>query len=179
METFGNVEALKSSIEKRYQAEIKNAEKDRDKQLAEIAKELKSRLDILESDMKTATNAEVRKAYSMILSEEKLKAKKEFEEKREWLINAVFREAAKKAKDIVHSSGYVDYIKSSMPDEKGLSVVGDSDYYSKFFPGLKVNDDIVGLRFESENVVYDFTLNNIIASKKDILRHEVSRILFS
>ena len=179
MEVFGNVEGLKGSIEKRYSSEIKEVEKQEQKQLAEIDKELKKKLELLDSHMKTLTDSEVKKAHSMILSEEKLKAKKEFEEKRESLINAVFKEAEKQAKKIAHSQDYVDYIKKDMPNETGFSIIGDSVYYKKFFPELKVRKDIVGVKFESEGLVYDFTLNNIIASKKDILRHEVSKVLFN
>ncbi len=179
MEIFGNIEALKGSIEKRYSMDIKNVEKDKEKQLREIDKELKGKLELLRANMKTETDAEVRKVHSMILSEEKLKAKKEFEEKRESLINAVFKDAEKQAKKIVHSKVYVDYIKKDMPKQKGFSMIGDGAYYKKFFPKIKVSKGIVGVKFESEGLVYDFTLNNIITSKKDILRHEVSKTLFS
>ena len=60
----------------------------------------------------------------------------------------------------------------------GIDVTGDGAYYKKEFPELEVDKSIVGIKFESEEVIYDFTLNNMIASKKDILRQEVSKILF-
>jgi vacuolar-type H+-ATPase subunit E/Vma4 len=178
MEVFGNIEALKGAIEKKYSSKIKEIEKQEEKQLEEIDKELKKKLGLLKSHMKTATDAAVKKTYSMILSSEKLKAKKEFEEKRESLIEAVFEEAKEKAKDIVHTQEYIDYVKKNMPKEKGIVVTGDSDYYQKFFPDIKINKNNVGIRFEAKGVIYDFTLDNIINSKKDILRHEVSKVLF-
>ncbi|MBW2981216.1 V-type ATP synthase subunit E [Candidatus Woesearchaeota archaeon] len=179
MQVFGNVESLKKAIENKYSSIIKDAEKEKQKQLAEIDKELKKKLELLKSHMKTETDAEVKKTTSMILSAAKLKAKKEFEEKREAIIESVFEGAEKKARDIAHSKDYTDFVKKSMPNTKGLSVAGDSDYYSKVFPELKVDKNIIGVKFESEKLVYDFTLDSIIASKKDILRHEVSKILFS
>ncbi len=179
MEIFGNVEALKGVIERKYSSEINKITKEREKQLAGIDKELKEKIELLISHMKTATDAEVKKAYSMILSGERLKAKKEFEEKRESLISAVFKEAEKRAKKIVHTKDYVDFVKKNMPKEGEFLVVGDSDYYKQFFNGLKVDKNIVGLRFESEGVLYDFTPGNEISSKKDVLRQEISKELFS
>ena len=179
MEVFGNAEALKGAIEKKYSSKIKDVEKDRDKQLAEIDKELKKKLELLRSRMKTTTDADIKKTYSMILSSEKLKAKKEFEEKREALIESVFEKAGKKAKKIAHSKEYIDFVKKNIPKEKNLVVIADGDYYKKDFPKLKIDKKIVGLRFESEGLIYDFTLDNLIASRKDVLRYEVSKLLFS
>lgn len=179
MEIFGNIEALKGAIEKKYLAEIKKIEKEKEKQLAEIDKELKKKLALLKSHMKTVTDAEVKKTHLMILSREKMKAKKEFEERREALIDAVFKEAEKKAKEIAHSKEYMDYVKANMPAEENLLVTGDSEHYKNLFPNLKVDKNIVGLKFESKSLVYDFTLDNMIGAKKDILRHEVSKVLFS
>lgn len=179
MEIYGNVEALKGAIEKKYSSKIKEVEKETEKQLAEIDKELKKKLELLKARMKTTTDAEVKKTHSMILSSEKLKAKKEFEEKREALIDEVFKKAEKKALKIAHSKEYMDYVKSNVPEKEGIDAIGDGEYYKKEFPKLKVDKSIVGIKFESEGVIYDFTLNNIIASKKDVLRQEVSKILFS
>lgn len=179
MEVFGNVEALKGAIKKKYSAEIKKVEEDRNRQLAEVDKELKKKLELLSSHMKTAIDAEVKKTHSMILSEEKLKAKKEFEEKRESLIEAVFKEAEKKAKKIAHSREYIDFVKENIPKEEGFLIIGDGDYYKKLFPKLEVDKNIIGLRFEAEGLVYDFTLDDIIEAKKDVLRHEVTKVLFS
>jgi len=179
MEIYGNIEALKSSIEKRYSSEIKKVEEDRKKQVIEIGKELKNQLVLLQSSMKTLINAEVKKAHSMIISEEKLKAKKEFEEKRESLINKVFKEAEKKAKKIAHTKEYLDFVQKNMPKEEGFSIIGDSDYYNKIFPEIDIDKNLIGIKFESEGLVYDFTLNKIIASKRDVLRHEVSKTLFN
>lgn len=178
MEVFGNVEGLKNFIEKRHSSEIELIKLEKEKQLKEADKKLKKELELLRSHMKTLTDADVKKAYSKILSEEKLKAKKVFEEKREAIINSVFAEAEKKAAKIVHTSEYINFVKRNMPQEKGLLVIGDSNYYKKAFPKIKVDKSILGLKFESEGAIYDFTLDNLIASKKEILRQEVSRVLF-
>ena len=179
MEVYGNVEALKKAIEKKYSSMVKDIEKEKAEQLAEIGKELKGKLELLKSHAKTERDAEVKKTSSMISSSAKLSAKKEFEEKREAIIESVFEKAEKKAKDVAHSKEYTNFVKKTMPDAKGLSAKGDSDYYKELFPGLKTDKSIIGVKLEAEGVVYDFTLDSIIASKKDILRHEVSKILFS
>jgi len=179
METFGNIEALKGAIEKKYASKIKEVEKDREKQLKEIEQELNKKLEVLKSRMKTKIDAEVKKTHSMILSEEKLKAKKEFEEKREGMIESVFKEAEKKAKKIAHTKEYMDFVNKNLPEEKDLSIIGDGTYYKETFPELKVDKDLIGLKFESKGIIYDFTLDNIIKSKRDILRQEVSKVLFS
>ena len=178
MEVFGNVEALKGAIENKYSLKIKEVEKEREKQLTEIDNELKKKLMLLMSRMKTETDLEVKKTHSMILSEEKLKAKKEFEEKREELIDNVFKEGEKKAKKIAHTQEYVDYVKANIPQGEDFLIIGDAAYYEKFFPKLKIDKNIVGLKFEAEGIIYDFTLDRIITSKKDTLRHEVSKVLF-
>lgn len=179
MEVFGNVDALKKSIEKKYSLKIKDVEKERDKHLAEIDRDIKKELNLLKSKMKNATDSEVKKMYSIVLSEEKLKSKKEFEEKRESLINSVFEEAKKKARKIAHSKEYLSYVDKNMPKgEKGLSIIGDSDFYKKEFPDLKIDENIIGLKFKSSELTYDFTLDNTINSKRDVLRHEISKILF-
>ncbi len=178
MEIYGNIEALKGAIEKKYSSKIKGIEKETEKQLADIDKELSKELELLKSRMKTTTDAEVKKTHSMILSSEKLKAKKEFEEKRESLIEGVFKKAEKKASKITHSKEYIDYVRSNMPKEQNVRVIGDDAYYKEHFPKLKIDKSIVGIKFELEGLIYDFTLNNIINSKKDILRQEVSKILF-
>ena len=178
MEVYGNVDSLKKAIKNKYSSEIKEVENEKEKQLAEVAKELKKKLELLRSHMKTEIDAEVKKTHSMILSAAKLASKKEFEEKREALIESVFKEAEKKAKEIAHGKEYIDFVKKNMPDVKGLSAIGDSDYYEEFFPELMIDKGIIGVKFESKGVTYDFTLDRIIASKKDILRHEVSKVLF-
>jgi len=179
MEIFGNVEGLKGSIERKYSSKIKQVEKEKEKQLEEIDEELKEKIELLRSKMGTAIGGDVRKTHSMILSEEKLKSKREFEEKRESIINKVFKEAEKKAKKIAHSKAYIDYVKANLPKKGKFSVKCDGAYYKKFFSKLKIDKKLVGLKFESEGLVYDFTLDNIIDSKKDVLRQEVSKVLFS
>lgn len=177
MEVYGNVEALKKAIERKYSSKIKQIEKDKEKQLAEVDKILKKKLDLLKSHMKTETDSAVKKAHSMILSSEKLKAKKEFEEKREALIDSVFKEAEKKAKKVIKTKEYLDYVKSRQPEED-CEIVGCEESYKNDFADIKIDKNVVGMKFKAEGIAYDFSLDNLIDSKKDILRHEVSKVLF-
>jgi vacuolar-type H+-ATPase subunit E/Vma4 len=178
MEAFGNIEGLKKAIQQKYSLKIREVEKERDKELKSIEKDLKKALKLQESRMKTNTDAAAKKTYSMILSSEKLKAKKEFEEKREALIEAVFRNARKQARTVAHSREYVDFVAKNAPKEPGIIIKGDAELYKQTFPELHLDESLLGIKFVSEGVIYDFTLDNMIDSKKDILRQEVSNILF-
>ncbi|MBU0628242.1 MAG: hypothetical protein KKC75_03565 [Nanoarchaeota archaeon] len=178
MQVFGNIGNLKRAIEKKYSDKVKQAEKERDKQLEEIDRELKKKISVMRSHSDTVIETDSKRAFLRILSEERLKAKSEFEAKREKLIESVFKEAAKKAKDVAHSKRYAEYVKSNMPDGDGFSLVGDDKYYMEDFPGIAVEKGAIGIRVESEGMIYDFTLDNIIESKKEALREEVSKALF-
>ncbi len=178
MEVYGNVDALRKAIEKKYSSMVQSIEKDRKQQIDIMLQEAKEKISLLKAHMKTETDSEAKKTSSMALSAAMLSAKKDFEEKREALIESVFGKAAAKSKDIAHSKEYVDFVKKSLGSLKNLSAIGDSDYYKKDFPSIKIDKKITGLKFEAEGVVYDFTLDSMIASKRDILRHEVSKILF-
>ena len=48
----------------------------------------------------------------------------------------------------------------------------------KFGFSPRVDKNIIGIKFKAKEVLYDFSLDGIIASKKDVLRHAVSKILF-
>ena len=179
MEIFGNAQALKKAIEIKYSSKIKKIEEEKEKQLEEIGKELKKKLELLRAHMKTDAEAAAKNAYSIILNREKLKAKKDFEETRESIIESVFNKAENRAKSIAHTNEYIGFVKRNIPEKEKLTAIGDSDYYKKHFPGLKIGKNIIGLKFESENLSYDFAISSLISSKKEMLRHDINKILLS
>lgn len=177
MKVYGNIEALKSSIKKKYSAQIRAIEKDIEKKIKELKKETERKIALIKSRTKTLADLEAKKLYAMLMNEAILKAKRDFEKKREELINKVFDEAYKKAKKIAHTHEYIEYVKRKIPKEE-LEVIGDSPYYEKFFPNLKIDKNVIGLKFKSTNVVYDFSLDSGLKSQKEKLRHIINKILF-
>ncbi len=182
MEIYGNIDALKQSIEKKYADEIKKIEDETSAVIKQLEKEANNKVALINSRISTLTNAEIRKAASKIQSEENLKAKKEFEHKREELINHIFDMALKKSTTIVHSNHYIGFLKKNMPNEsKKYEIIADSKFYTKYFPKTKIEVDntIIGVKFRLGNITYDFTLDGAINAKKDVLRNKVSKTLFS
>lgn len=178
METFGNIDGIKSVIEKKYTLNIDQVLKEKEKKLEEIDNEIRKKLTKLRSKMLSIKDTESKRKYSIILTEEKMKAMKQFQEKREELINSVFAEAEKRAKEITRNEKYIEYVKKNMPKIESFKIVADDDYYQKFFPELEIDKSITGVVFKSGEIIYDFDLNHLVESKKDSLRYELSEILF-
>jgi vacuolar-type H+-ATPase subunit E/Vma4 len=178
METFGNIGGLKAAIEKKYSSRIRTLEKEKEHALKEIEKEVLKKLGELKPKMLLQKETESKRKYSTILTEEKMKAVKSFQEKREELINKVFSEAKKRAKHMVHTEKYAAYVKKNMPSGEDMQMYGDDVYYQKFFPEIKIDKALNGIVCKSRDVIYDFTLDHLMESKKESLRYEVSKILF-
>lgn len=179
MQVYGNISSLKKSIERKYSSQIKAIDKETEKEIEKIKRETEKQIALLKTKMKTSAELEAKKIDSKVMSEVTLKAKRDFEKKREELINKVFDKAHAKAKKVAHSKEYIDYVKKKLPEEEA-EAIGDSAYYKKFFPAikLKIDKNIIGLKFSSANIIYDFTLDSILNSEKDNLRHTISKVLF-
>ncbi len=177
MEVIGNVDMIKGFIEKKYQTEIKQLDKETELEIQRLKEEAKKREALHRSKIKTMTDAESRKAYSKIISEEELKAKRDFEEAREALIGNAFSELGERAKDIAHSKRYLDFVKQKMPKSDGM-IIADSDFYKKYFGDVQVDSSIIGIKFQVDNITYDLSLDGMIESRRDMLRHKVSKSLF-
>lgn len=183
MEVFGNIEALKRAIEKRYENEIKALEEETDKKIQELKKEAEKEIALDKSRIDTLKAAAEKKAYSKVMSEEKLNAKKEFEQKREELINKVFEIAEKEAKKVTRSKEYIAFIKKNIPkvSDKKIEATADSAIYKKCLPSkikIKIDKNITGIKLREGNITYDLTIDEAIRSKKEVLRHKISTILF-
>jgi len=183
MQIYGDITKLKSAIERKYSGEIAKVEKETNNTIREIKAELQKKLEIKKLRAKTATETEEKKAYSKIMSEEKLKAKKEFEQIREELINKVFEEAENMVKEKAKGKRYIEFVRKFVAkyiSGKNAEMVTDSDIYKKHFPKFKtrINKNIVGVRFELNRIVYDLTLDAAIRSKKEQIRQKISKALF-
>ena len=179
MEVYGDVKNLENSIKSRYEEDLKPLKKEADQRIDEIKKATDERLKIMRAQDKIKAEEESKLVYARLVNEEKLKAKREFEETREALVEDVFNEVMKKAGKKAHTKEFLKFIKTSIPKTKEkISAVGDSDYYSSLFKNLKVDKSMVGVKFEVENLIYNFTFDEMMNSKKEQLREAVITALF-
>ncbi|MBN2457915.1 hypothetical protein JXB31_02165 [Candidatus Woesearchaeota archaeon] len=181
MEIYGNVESIKQAIQKKFDDDIKAADNEKKAQIEGIMREAKEKEELISARISTMTESEVKKATSKIKSEEILKAKTEFEQKREEIIDKIFEMAIKNARKLAHEKGYIEMVKKSLPKEQHYELICDSDAYKRSFPKakLKIDKDIIGIKVLAGDVTYDFTIDSEIKSKKDILRNKISGVLFS
>lgn len=180
MQVYGNKEPLMAEIKRRYNKGIEEIEKDTLKEINEIKSEAVAKITNLREKAELVNDSETKKLHSKIISEEKLEAKKEFEEKREKIIEKVFHHTKHEAEKIAHSDDYIKFVEKSVPKkiiEEG-EIFGDSDYYKKRFPELKIKKGITGIQIKTENVLYDLSVDSAIEAKKEQLRDSISKILF-
>lgn len=176
MEILGNIEHIEQSIRQKYEKDIANIKRELEKTIAAKKQESKEQAEIKKSQLSTTTDFEVKKEYSKIVSEENLKAKRDFESAREQLIETVFNEAEKKAEKIAHSKDYIDFVKKRIPEN--CAIIADSDFFKKYFDNIEIDKSIVGIKCKVDNIIYDFSLDGIIKSKRDELRHIITKLLF-
>lgn len=176
METFGDVEGFKKTIEGKYSTEIRKLEEATEERIQELREDYENRFLVTQKQIESETALESSKLAARVKSEKEIHARREFEQKREELIEAVFREVMERALKLAHSKQYVDYVKKRLP--KDAVVVCDSSYYKKAFPKAKVDKSIVGVTAVSGNLVYNFTIDALVESKKEHLRNTAAKTLF-
>ena len=177
MEAKGNIELIKDSIKKKYDKEIEDINQSAKEETKKLEMEAAKKVNEEVDKIKNSSDTESEKAYSRILNEERLKAKAEFEEEREGFIKKVFSEAMDRARDFARKKEYLEFVKSRAPKESFQVIAGDA-FFKEHFDDVEIDENIRGVKFRSKEVLYDLSLDGIMSSKKDILRHEASRILF-
>lgn len=178
MQVFGKAEELKEFMRKKYDSDIKEVGKEHELNAQKAKREIEKEVNALKSKARSQTQREVVQARSKTFSEEKLKAKKEFEKTREELIHTVLVRAEKGLPGLVHSKRYLNYLSKKAKGLKNCEVVADSDYYKKLFPKYTKDPTIIGVKLVSGEVTYDFTLSTAFKANKELLRREVSNVLF-
>jgi vacuolar-type H+-ATPase subunit E/Vma4 len=176
MQIYGNIQALKKGIEEKYAKEIRDIDKDITSQIREINKETDKKVNLMKADQKTVREEEVRKTKSRVMNEEKLKAKKAFEEAREKMIDSVFKDAEKKLGKKANEKAYIDLVKKKIPKD-AQAIVGDA-VLKKHFSNAKMDKTVIGVKFKSENIIYDFSLNGLLESRKEHLRSVITKSLW-
>lgn len=181
MEVFGNAKSLMNEIEHRYNKEIAKLDLETERSLAELKKKAEEEIGFWKSKYDLYCEAEAKKRASRIISEEKLKAKKEYEQVREDLINEVLLLAEKQAGTFAHSKSYIDFVKKNIPPFKEYNVIAGSEKYSQAFPksNIAVDTSIQGIKIEKDGVVYDFSVSSALQSKREALRRTISTTIQS
>lgn len=180
MQVFGKAEELKEFMKKKYDAEIDQLNKENNKQVSYVEADIERELSAMRNKMDAQSHREAEQAKSKTFSEEKLLAKKEFEKTREELIDNVFADIEKALPSLAHSPRYLAYLKKKTKgmDKKKFTVKADGDYYKKLFPKYTKDTSTVGVKMVSGEVTYDFSLTTALEVNKELLRHEVSEVLF-
>jgi vacuolar-type H+-ATPase subunit E/Vma4 len=178
MEVLGNLELLKSEIKKEFSRQFEEYQKE---MLKLFEAEKSSIMEQHEKEMKNLL-AEIRRekktVFKSVLSDEKLEAKKEYEKKREVLINSAFKKAVKKSNKAILSKEYIEMINQFIKNKNDAVLTGCSEEYKKIFPGLNIDKKIDGIVVKAGDSIIDFTYSTFMESKKSELRHKISKILF-
>lgn len=179
METFGDLEGLKKSIETHYRQELdayKQIAKDEHEHAMKKVKKLHAeKMEVL----KKHCSIHEQVTFKTVLAEKELEAKKMYEQKRETLINSVFSEALKRSRSILLGKRYSSMIKQFAKKQRVTSIEGNYKEYAKIFPKFKQNNDASGIIMRKGPVVYDFTYASFIMSHKPELRHTIVEVLFN
>ena len=65
----------------------------------------------------------------------------------------------------------------SVFDQANTMVITQSTA-KKYFGDVQVDSSIIGIKFQVDNITYDLSLDGMIESRRDMLRHKVSKSLF-
>ncbi|MHA1911348.1 MAG: hypothetical protein ACTSYA_06605 [Candidatus Kariarchaeaceae archaeon] len=178
MKVEGNLDHLKKEIENSYKEKLMEFKKHADLEFKEEKKQIdegqKKALERANNEL----DEEEKKVFKSTLSEEKLTAKKDYENKREALINKVFDEASNKAKKTLISKDYLSFVKKFLKENGEAKIIGGYKEYNKTFKDAELDEKVNGILVKKDKMIFDFTYTKFIESRKLDLRHKVSNILF-
>lgn len=179
MDSFGSINKLKESINNQFEQDIENAKNDSTLEINRIKTELKNNLNELRKEAEKNKEIESEKAYLLVFNEEKRKLQTEFDNKRQELIEKVFDEVFKKAKEFSESKEYLNFIKKKLKNlPNDFTVYGNSNKHKKLFKKFKEDTHILGVKAISSDLVYDLTITSLVNAKKEKLNIEINNILF-
>ncbi len=175
MEVHGSIEELKKVIEGDYRKKIREVNSHKRAQIREIEKKAKQERALLQRESKQEIDSKAGEAKAMVLNEQKLAAKRRFEEAREAMIQQVMNEARKGFPRLMKSKQYLDFVKKKVPS--GCTVYGNA-FFKKHFKNIKAEKDLNGVRFEKGAVIYDLSLDALFEAKEDAIREKVIEALW-
>ncbi len=174
MEVHGNIKGLKKAIKENYDSKIREVNSRKAAQVKEINKSMKQELAVLQAALEQESGSKIREARAMVLNEQKLSAKRMFEDSREQMVQEVMASAKKKFPAVIKSRRYIDFVKKQVP--KGVTVYGNSSL-KKNFRNLKT-ENLSGVRFVRGSVIYDLTLDALFEAKESKIREKIIETLW-
>jgi vacuolar-type H+-ATPase subunit E/Vma4 len=178
MKVYGNIEGLKQKIKENYENMALEIEKEETREIELIEEETNEKIRELTAQAEIEKEALALTAKARVLNEEKLKAKRKFEGEREKIIQSVFLEIEKDKKKIAESNEYIKFVKTELPKKEKLIAKGGSPKYKKDFKKIKIDKKIAGMVFSSEETIYDFTIESLVAGKEERIREKAIKELF-
>jgi hypothetical protein len=178
METSGNIEYLKAEIKKAFSGEFEEYKKNSLKEFNDEKEKLMVLHNAELKRIKQELEKDKKNAFKAALSDEKLGAKREFENKREELINRVFERAQEESEEILLNKKYINFVKEFVNDNKDCQLIGGYEQYKKNFNEIDIQSGVSGIIAKGENYQMDFTYKIFIETRKLELRHKASKILF-
>ena len=176
MTVEGNLEHLEKEIENSYKEKLEEFQKNSLEEFNLEKKQIDEKHKKALAKARMEAEEEEKKVFKSTLAEEILNAKKEFENKREELINNVFNTASEKANEVLLGK---DYLKLAKKTAKGkVKVTGGFEEYKKEFPDVEVDNRVRGVIVRKDNLIFDFSYDKFVESRRLDLRHKVSNILF-
>lgn len=179
MQVFGDERKLKEFIKDKYDSKIKELDSEYQEKIREAEAQIEEKIEEKKRALDAETQKEITQAKSKTLSEERLKAKQNFEKTREKLITETLEQVEDGLMAQAHSKEYLEYLKNKTKGLKDFEVIADSDYYKKVFPKYKKDNSIIGVKLLSGELTYDLTLSTAFNAKKELLRQKASETLFS
>jgi len=175
MEVYGSIEGLKKALEEDYRAKLRKVNSRKAAQLKEIRNSLKKHLALVEAELKQEADSKLREANAMVLNEQKLSAKRSFEEAREKMVQAVLSEVRESFPTVMKSKPYLDFVKKNSPKD---AVVFGNPFFGSHFGKLRVDENLMGVRFVKGSVIYDLSLNALLEAKEFAVREKAIEALW-
>ncbi len=177
MQQLGNPEYLKKEIDKAFKERLEEWKKEKLQEFEDWKKSiLKAHRDRL-SQLDKKLEDEKRLEFATAESDEKRKAKQDFEEKREAEIEKVFDQAKEKAKYAVTKKEYHLLIHNIIQDRQHIRYLGNTDLIKGYDP-IEHDPEVTGLKIIAKESVIDLSFEKFIEAKKEVLRMEISNTLF-
>ena len=175
MEAHGSLDALKKAIQADYRKKAREINSHKAAQIKEIRANAALQTSLVQKELSQDLEARAAEARAMVLNEQKLSAKRAFEEAREAMVREVLSEARERFSNVLKSSQYLGFVKRNSPSN---AVVYGSPFLKKHFRGLKPDTSMNGLKFVKGQVIYDFGLESLLESRESAVRERVISTLW-
>lgn len=163
MEVHGNIKSLKKAIEQDYLGKAREINRHKNAQIRDIRQALDNDIYALESELRQKLDSKARETNAMVLNEQKLTAKMQFEEAREQMVQEVLGKAREDFPILMKSKKYIDFVKKNVP--KNAEVFGNP-FFKKHFKNLKVEKEMSGVKFIKGPIIYDLSLEALLEARE-------------